>query len=199
MPQIIKIFKSITPTDIEHWQGQTMLIRKPDVETIPLLGDIYGKKNVLFILSTSESDQEGHTALKSFIKNHQSNDFSSATIVEDTVALKMDLSKYHLFVVGTPSGNCFLQKVLQALPVRITTKEVIAGKKYEGNGYVFMSGWPNPYNQNHVMAIYTAQSPKDLINFTTIPRGSTHYHLSKGLITIKAENYLRRNLIWSCE
>ena len=197
--RILAAFGHIQPRDIEQWQEKTAQIRQPEVTALPLLGDIYGKENVLFILSTGEADQAGDARLKAFVKAHQAQDFPSATLVDDTAALRMDLSGYHLFVVGTPWGNRFLQRVMPQLPVRITAKEVIAGKKYEGTGYTFMSGWVNPGNPGKIMAIYTAQDPDDLVNFTWIPRGSTHYHLTKGFITLKAQDYQRRNLIWSCQ
>ena len=199
MPEIVNVFRRVEAQDIERWQQGTMLVRQPDIANLPLLGDIYGQKNVLFILATAETNQDGHARLRTYVEAHQAALFPSAKVVDDTLAMSMDLSKYHLFVVGTPWGNRFLQQVLPQLPIRLTAREVVIEKKYEGTGYLFMSGWVNPYNVSNIMAIYTAQDPADLVNFAFIPRGSTHYHIAKGSITLKAENYQRRGLIWSCQ
>ena len=196
MPKIVEAFQNIQPSDIEKWQEKTMQIRKPDVTVLPNLGDIYRKKNVLFILSTDEPDRKGDTLLKGFIKDYRLRDFPFAKVVDDTLALKMDLSSYNLFVIGTPWGNRFLNKVMKDIPIKISLTEVIAGKKYEGTGYVWMSGWVNPFNVNNIMVVYTAQDPGSLVNFTGIPRGGTHYQLVKDFITIKSQNYQRWDEIW---
>ncbi|ADB42925.1 DUF4932 domain-containing protein [Spirosoma linguale] len=198
MPRIIQAFTHIQPGHIEQWQQQTNFIRQPDVALLPNLEAIYGQSNVLFILATGEVDRSGHDRLKAYVKAHQLEHFPTATLMDDTVALKMDLSAYNLFVVGTPWGNRYLQKVLPQIPINLTTDGIIVGKKYEGQGYAFLTSWVNPSNPQQVMTIYTAQKPDDLVNFATIPRGGSHYHLVKRLITVKGENYQRSGLVWNC-
>lgn len=198
MPKLVDVFRQIQPQQIEQWQQQTLAIRQPDVKSLPVLGDIYGLENIVFILATGEPNSAAHTRLMNYLKAHQEAYFPTAKLVDDTLALRMDLSANHLFVIGTPWGNRFLQHVLPQLPIRLRPKEVVAGKPYTGDGYTFMSGWINPANPQNVMVIYTAQDPDDLVNFAQIPRGSTHFHLAKHLITLKAENYQRRNQIWIC-
>lgn len=198
MPEIVNAFRQITPEQIKSLQQKAENVRQPDVVALPVFGEIYGKKNVLFVVSSEEENSLGHNHLMRRIKEHQAQFFPSGKIVTDTMAMGMDLSPYHLFVIGTSQGNRLLTQVLRQLPVVIAGSEMIVGKKYSGNGYVFMSGWVNPFNPQNVMVIYTAQDPENLINFAQIPRGGTHFHLTKGIITLKTGNYLRKNATWIC-
>ena len=198
MPVIVRSFQQITPEQIAFLHQKRDNMRRPDVANMPSLGDIYGKKNVLFIVSSKEENAPAHSSLIQKVKEHQKHFFPSAAFVTDTVATGMDLSRYHLFVIGTLQGNRLLQQVITQLPVVVKQTELVVGKKYSGDGYVFMSGWINPFNTQNTMVIYAAQDPEYLINFAQIPRGGTHFHLAKGVITLKAGNYIRRNSVWMC-
>ena len=194
MPDIVRTMKSVNQDDIENWICLTQQIREPDVSDIPSMGEIYSRENRLLILSTCEQDSIADKRLKEFVKQSHSN----YTIIADTTALKMDLSNYNLFAIGTPWGNKFIEKYITLLPVKITLEGLIAQKMYKGKGYAFLTGWINPFNASNVMVLYTAQNPDDLVNFTWIPRGSTDYQITKDLITLKAGNYKRHMKIWSC-
>lgn len=123
-------------------------------------------------------------------------DLKDARVVADTIALKMDLSVYHLSVWGTPKGNKFLQKYFDQIPLQIEDKRVIGENIYEGTGYGILIGWVNPFNKEKVMAIYTGQNPADVVDFNNIPNGSGNYHIFNNKITIKQSTFSRQGEIW---
>ena len=200
MPQIVAALKNVTQTDIEKWMAEMEELRKPAVERIPAVDAVFKKDSVLLVLSSSEQDKEGDEKLKLFMKNLIKNSsISNATIVTDKVAEGMDLSRYNLFVVGTPKGNSLVAKVLPLLPVQITEKGVLAQNIYEGKGYAFLAGWVNPFNTAKVMTIMTAMQPADIIDFNWTEWGGTNYQIIKDLIIYKRGNYIRSGLVWKCE
>ncbi len=134
MPKIIASLKSVGQADIDRWMAETEQIRKPDLAAIPTVGDIYDKKNILFIYATGETDQVADRKLKDFMDKfkNQVEILKEAKMVADTVALKMDLSSYNLSVWGTPRGNKFLEKYMSQIPLRITGEQVVAENIYSG-------------------------------------------------------------------
>lgn len=194
IPQIITALEGVNQEEINRLLGEARAIREPDVNDIPSIAAIYGKDKVIVIFSTNEEDVAANDRLIAYVKaTHSKYDF-----IPDTEALQMDLHDYNLFVIGTPQGNRFLERHLSELPVRFTDSSLIAGKKYEGRGYAFISGWLNPSNPSNMMVIYTAQNPDDLIHFTWIPRGGTDYMVVRHLIPMRADDYKRLNKMWTC-
>jgi hypothetical protein len=201
MPRIVESFQKITQADIDKWIAVTEAIRKPDVAKMPKIDEVFNKDSVLIILSAHESDSAADRRLKEFIK-----DFiqlvpglrKGRTITDDEVG-NYDLSLYNLFIVGTPAGNSVLQKVLPQLPIQLDENGIIGEKKYDGKGYMLMSGWINPINTQKVMTIITALHPGDMLNFNRAPFGGSNYHIMKNLVTYKVGEYKRSGLIWSCE
>jgi hypothetical protein len=198
IPEIINAFKNVKQSDIDIWMAETEKIRKPDVSTMPAIDAIYDQKDILFIISSNEADQKADRKLKDFITKMKDRmpAFKEAKVVADTTALKMDLSSYNLSVWGTPKGNKFLQKYFGEIPLLIQDKQVIGENIYEGTGYGILIGWVNPLNKEKVMAVYTGQSPADVIDFNEIPNGSGNYQIFNNKITIKQSMFRRLGEIW---
>lgn len=201
MPKIVASLRNVKQPDINDWMAETEELRKPDVNTMPVIGEIYNKENILIILSTHEPDKAADTRLKEFINNFKNNipSLAKATIVTDTTALKMDVSGYNLFVWGTPSGNLFLKKHISQLPLVIKSDRVIASSEYIGSGYAVLTAWVNPYNKENIMIIHTAQNPNNLVNFNGVAHGGANYHIVKNLITLKEGAFKRVGLVWVTE
>ncbi|WP_419699792.1 DUF4932 domain-containing protein [Mucilaginibacter sp. NFX135] len=198
IPEIIKAFKQVKPGDIDQWMAVTDAIRKPDVSAMPAIDAIYGQKDILFIVSSNEADQSADRKLKDFMTKtiNRIPAFKEAKVVADTTALKMDLSGYNLSVWGTPKGNKFLQKYFDQIPLLIEDNRIIGENIYEGTGYGILIGWVNPLNKDKVMAIYTGQSPADVVDFDNIPNGSGNYHIFNNKITLKQSTFSRLGGIW---
>ena len=194
MPLVVDRLKGISDEDITRWNTEVENIRKPDVADIPANIDFFFRENKLMILSTSEKDTVADQQLKAFVSDL----FPDLPAMDDTTALKTDLSDYNLFVIGSFDGNEFIKEHLESLPIHMDSNQLIAGKIYRGNGYAFMTGWIHPQNPEKVISFYIAQNPKDLINFSWVRRGSEDYHIIKDLITLKADDYLRATGIWMC-
>lgn len=198
MPKIIASLKSVGQADIDRWMAETEQIRKPDLAAIPTVGDIYDRKNILFIYATGERDQVADRKLKDFMNKfkNQVGVLKEAKMVADTIALKMDLSSYNLSVWGTPWGNKFLKKYMPQIPVRITAEQVVAENTYSGSGYGVLIGWVNPANPQNTMAVYTGQSPADAVDFNQIMNGGGNYHIFRNFITIRQGSFNRQAQIW---
>lgn len=198
MPNIVAAMKAVTQRDIDQWMVQTEAIRKPEVSTMPSIGDIYNQKDILFITATNEADTVADRKLKAFMSRFKNlvPVLRSAKVVADTTALKMDLTGYSLSVWGTPHGNLFLRKYIAQLPLLIDAHQVIGENTYTGTGHGLLIGWVNPLNKEKVMAIYTGQNPADVIDFNTIPNGSGNYHIFKNKVTLKQGNFSRSGQIW---
>lgn len=198
MPKIIASFKAIKQSDIEGWKADAEQIRKPDVDVIPMVGDIYKKKNILFIVSSNEQDRVADEKLKKFMKEFKNNisSIKEATIVSDTTALNMDLSPYNLYVWGTPKGNKFLQKYLSEVPLLIKDNEIVGEKIFEGTGYGVLIGWVSPFNNKNIMAVCTGQNPANMVGFNGIIHGWGNYHIFRNHITIKQGNFNRQGGVW---
>jgi hypothetical protein len=168
---------------------------------MPRIDEIFNKDSVMIVLSSHEMDTAADTRLKTFVKDFVKliSRFSSALVVEDTVAAKYDLARYNLFVIGTPGGNAMIEKVLPGLPLRVNGDGITGEKKYEGKGFVLLAGWVNPYNSKKVMTVMTALNPDDLVNFNSAPFGGSNYHIMKNFITYKVGDYKRSGQVWMCE
>ncbi|MCX2480247.1 DUF4932 domain-containing protein [Pedobacter sp. MC2016-15] len=198
IPEIITAFKQVKQSDIDPWMAETDIIRKPKISSIPIIDDIYGQKDILFVLSSDETDKEADRKLKDFINRFKNMvpALKDGKVVMDTTALKMNLTNYNLSVWGTPHGNKFLQKYIRQIPLLIEDKKVIAENIYQGTGYGILMAWVNPLNTEKVMAIYTGQNPADVIDFNQIPNGAGNYHIFNNKVTLKQGTFIRQNDIW---
>jgi len=198
IPKIFEALEAVKEKDIDRWLIESDKIRKPDLPSIPEIGAIYDRKNILFILSTNEKDKEADRRLKTFISNVKNRiaSLKDAKVVDDTTALKMDISSYNLSVWGSPSGNKFLQKYIEQIPIKITEDKVIGETVIKGDGYGVLLGWTNPVNPENVMAVYTGQNPGNIVDFNRIMNGSGNYHIFKNFITIKNGNFKRLGQVW---
>ncbi|WP_288879078.1 DUF4932 domain-containing protein [Pedobacter panaciterrae] len=198
MPEIVKAMKSIQQSDIDRWMAETEQIRKPDLAAIPQIGDIYDKKNILFIYSTAETDQVADRKLKDFMNGFKNRigSLKEAKMVADTAALKMDLTGYNLSVWGSVKGNKFLEKYMPQIPLHVGDEKVIAENIYAGKGYGILIGWVNPVNPQNMMAVYTGQSPADVVDFNQIINGSGSYHIFQNFTTLRQGNFSRQAQVW---
>jgi len=198
IPKIFESLKAVKQSEIDLWLNEKEELKKPNLTSIPEIGAIYGRKNILFVLSTGEKDKDADQKLKDFITKFKSQRpaLMDAKIIDDTTALKMDLSQYNLSVWGTPTGNQFLKKYLSQLPIRVYDDKIIGENIYNGTGYGVLMGWINPVNPENVMAIYTAQNPATLVDFNRIMNGGSNYHIFKNFITIKYGDFKRQSSAW---
>ncbi|WP_276088192.1 DUF4932 domain-containing protein [Pedobacter sp. JY14-1] len=198
IPKIFECLKAVKQHDIDLWLAEKEPLKKPDLSSIPEIGAIYSRKHILFILPTGEKDKDADLKLKDFISKfkNQVSALKDAKTVDDTTALKMDLSPYNLSVWGTPSGNRFLKEHLAELPVGIYDDKIIGENVYNGTGYGMLIGWVNPVNPENVMAVYTAQNPANLVDFNRIMNGSGNYHIFRNFVTIKYGDFKRQASVW---
>lgn len=194
MPQMVKALSNLTEAQIAGLLKTVQQIREPNVEHIPLLGKFHFSENKLVIYSTNEQDTAADKRLQTYVRNM----FPDYEYMADTTALKTDLRNNNLWVIGTPTGNKFLEKYLSLLPSKIEKDYVVVGDKYEGSGYAFFSAWVNPFNTENVMNVFVGQNPDNLVNFHFVPRGGTNYILTKNIVVLKSLDYKRYNQIWGC-
>jgi hypothetical protein len=181
-------------SDIDEWMNFTESIREPKVENLPSIGEAY--KDLLIIVPSNEQDKSTQEHLVAFLEQFRTRHYPDAIIVYDTTALDMNLSRHDLMVFGTAKGNLYLAKLIKELPITITSDGVIADRYYQGKDLVFISSWLHPDNSERNIDLYIALNPEYLINIDRVPRGGTHYHITRGVITLKASNYVKHMNIW---
>ena len=167
-PQLISVFKTVTPDMIAKFQTNVEEFRKPAVGRIPATGDLFANKNVIMIIPTREKDTIVQRQLYNFIKDDYLRN-KKIQILEDTLACNKDLSNFNLIVFGTKNGNAFLSKYFKELPIFISDNKIVADKEYIGKNFQIIAEWVNPLNPQMSMLIYTAQKTEDLIRSNRIP------------------------------
>ncbi len=130
-----------------------------------------------------------------FIEQYK-NKFKNAQLITDEEALGKDLLGHDLVVLGNYENNAFLRKYYSGLPVKFTKSGFIADKNYEASDLVLISAWLHPTDKERKSELYITNSLENLVNIDWVQRGGTHYHITRGLITLKSGNYTRRMKIW---
>jgi hypothetical protein len=117
--------------------------------------------------------------------------------LDDTAALKEDLSGYTVITYGTPSGNLWTKQNLKTVPVAITKdKIVVADREFNGTNLRFITLWFNPANPVKPWVIYTAQDEKDVVGINGVFHGWAQFHVAKGTELLQSGYYAHKNGAW---
>lgn len=130
-----------------------------------------------------------------FIKRYLSY-FQGGQLVSDQQALTMDVNDHDLIIFGNFQNNAFLKKNYSEIPVKFTKNGMIADKHYEADDLVLITAWLHPTDKERKSELYISNKMENLVNMDWVERGGTHYHITRGVISIKAGNYARRMKIW---
>jgi peptidase S41-like protein len=150
--------------------------------------------NVVIILPTGEKTKEACDRIGKYAKAVFKN--RGPLFLEDTAALKEDLSRYTIITYGTLSGNLWVRQNLKGLPVAITKDKIVTDREFAGTNLRFITLWFNPANPVKPWIIYTAQDEKDVAGINGVFHGSAQFHVAMGTDLLQSGYYSRKSGAW---
>ncbi len=197
MPELLKVFETISEDYIVEKQNKVESIRHTNIEKVPKPYEYAKDSTTYFIMGTHEKNKEQEKQMQDFVVRYRNMISKKINIITDNEALKADLSHNDIVVFGTPSGNSFLKKYIDQIPVKITEDYILTNKIIKGDNLQLVTSWVNPFNSKKVMTIYTAQKTNDIKNFNTSRvRNIYHYWIAKNLITLEKGDYEKYSRVW---
>jgi hypothetical protein len=167
-----------------------------DTATLPLsINACLGNNtNVVIILPTGEATKETCDRIGDYAKRAFKN---RGRFLDDTAALKEDLSGYAIVTYGTPTGNLWTKQNLKTVPVAITKdKIVVADREFKGTNLRFITLWLNPGNPTKPWVIYTAQNETDVVGINGVFHGWAQFHVAKGTELLQSGYYSHEKGTW---
>lgn len=188
-PKLINVFKMYSEKELDD-----------AFYMIPFTGCINNvvtdNSNVVLIIPTHESNHSDQENINAYVKDIQTKFFPDSPVITDEQALSTDLSSNSIIVYGTITGNKWLAKYFGELPVVIEEERIIANKVYSGLNLRFISSWPNPFNPEKGMLIYTAQRAEDIVDINSVHHGPTDYVLTQGRGILHDGDYDKTSKKW---
>lgn len=143
-----------TQLEMPEESGVRMLVRSYRKAGKLLL--VFGTSDPLFIQEYQQIAREfSQISRRTPIEVYQADQIS-----EDT------LSKYPVFLIGTPQGNPWITQFEQQLPLEIDADELHFHRKtYTGDAYIFqLSFFPHPLNTAMPIGLVTGNSDEEVLN-----------------------------------
>ena len=189
-PQIIAMFKKLS----ESGPGA-------DYYKIKFTGTINAAlmmdpASYVIVVPGGEKDADAQKKIVKCAENVKKAFMKKAKILKDADALKLDASKYSFVAYGTPEGNSFIKKHMEAIPVKFGSNEIELKEKHSGKNLRFITCWPNPANTEKAVVIYTALNAADVVNINNIFHGPTDYVAADGENILKSSNYKKAGGEW---
>jgi membrane protease YdiL (CAAX protease family) len=180
---------------LSHYEDEMRRFGKIESANINFI--LSDKPSVVIIAPTQETDKAVEAKIRVDLEAWRDAHFKDRPIITDIDALQRDLSSNTLIVFGTPSGNAWLARQLDQLPVRIEKNRLIVDKEYAGSNLRLITAWRNPQNPQEWVVIYTAQRAEDVIGICNVFHGPTAYVVAKGGVVLSAGNYYWQGKSWS--
>lgn len=154
------------------------------------------ENDLVLIVPTNEEDKETEEEIHCYVEKIQQRFFPGSPILTDKEALARDLTGNSLIVYGTMEGNLWLRENLALFPFRVEDQRVVAGETYYGSNLRLITIWPNPYNREKGVLIYTAQRSRDILDINVVFHGPTDYVIAEGTEVLAAEYYTNKLGEW---
>ena len=138
------------------------------------------EESSVLIVPTNEKDKAVQQRIHDYVTAIRDRFYVGAPILTDTEALEQDLSAESIVVYGTPQGNLWLAKLMEALPVRIEPEKIESDRTYTGTQLRLITVWPNPGNPQKGVLIYTAQRADDVPGMNGVFHGPTDWVIALG-------------------
>ena len=189
-PQIIALFKKLSESKLD---ADYYKIKFPGTINAALMME---PASYVIVVPGGEKDAAAQKKIVKCAEAVKKAFMKKARILKDSDALKLDASKYSFVAYGTPEGNSFIKKYLEAVPVRFGSNEIELKEKHSGKNLRFITCWPNPANTERALVIYTAPNAADVVNMNTIFHGPTDYVVADGENILKSSNYKKAGGEW---
>lgn len=191
-PQLIKVFKELSETDLPDSFYQPTFIGP-----INSLFSFVDNRNMVIILPTNEEDKTTQDNIYKYAGKIKENFFPKAEIMNDVDALQKDLGNYIIVTYGTIKGNLWMDHYKKTFPFEINADNIKADKEYKGTDLEFISALPNPQNYKNPLLIYTAQKSEDILKINNIYHGPTDYVIAKNCKELQSGYYEKDKDNWS--
>ncbi len=145
------------------------------------LDAIFNRTDCIHIVYPTAVDEESIDMLKKELKGFAG--FLTSTriepvIVSDKEALKLDWQDKVAFIYGNARDNLFLAQLETGIPLGFREDAIeFRGKRYEGEGIVFISCMPNPFNKKLPFTLCVANRPEDLIGAGSRISGPSEWYV----------------------
>ncbi|HHC80222.1 MAG TPA: DUF4932 domain-containing protein [Flavobacteriia bacterium] len=197
VPELIKVFDTISEDYIVEKQNKVENIRNTSIEKIPKPYEFANDSTTYFIVSTRESNKKKEKQMQLFVSKYRDMISKEINIVNDTEALKMNFSENDIVIFGTTEGNLFLKKYIDNIPIKITKNCIISNKIVKGTNLQLVTSWISPFNDKKSMIIYTAQKIDNIKDFFfSVSKDQYHYWIAENLIPIDVGNYEKYSRVW---
>ena len=81
---------------------------------------------------------------------------------------------------GSPRSNRVLRKVARKCKITIAEDHLIlGGKRFTGDGLVLITCYPNPYNPQLPVLLYTSADDRRVFNINSVIAGGTDYVVAR--------------------
>jgi hypothetical protein len=140
--------------------------------------------NCCIILPSQTENPTVSQKLNKYVSN-----IIDGTVVADTVALKMDLSQFDLYVYGSIKSNLWLKKHADELPVKVYKDRIETDTLIKGTDLITTIAWNNPNNKSKDATLYVAQHTASLIGVHGTFQGWKQIHISRNKKLIHSQSY----------
>src|ERR1035437_2402087 len=93
---------------------------------------------------------------------------SRALLLDDTAALKTNLSDYAVVTYGTLPGNLWVKQHLTNWPVVIAGDAITTERRWEGSRLRVIACWRSPANPARPWVLYAAQNEQDVVGINGV-------------------------------
>jgi hypothetical protein len=146
------------------------------------------------ILPTGESTREACQRIRAYVEPIWK---SRALLLDDTAALKTNLSAYAVVTYGTLQGNLWVKQQLTNWPVVIAGDAITTERRWEGSRLRVIACWRSPANPARSWVLYAAQNEQDVVGINGVFHGPAQFTVAQGTTVLENGYYARRNGTWA--
>ncbi len=188
-PQLVETFKRLSENNLGS-----------EFYHIPFTGTINAvsgnKDDVILVLPTNEKDKAAQKKIQEYVAMIKDRFYRNNPLITDKEALHRDLSKHAVVMYGTKEGNLLLAEFIKEMPVSIERDKILADRAYEGENLRFITAWPNPYNPDRGLLIYSAQQAMDIPGINSVFHGPTDYVIAQERKVLHSGDYKKDKEGW---
>lgn len=151
------------------------------------------QKKVAVIVPTEEKTKESCARIRAYAESFWKD---RALLLDDTAALKQDLSDYAIVTYGTLTGNLWTKQNLTNWPITITRDAVTTDRQFKGTDLRVIACWRTPGNPGQPWVLYTAQDSDGIVGINSVFHGPAQFDVARGTTVLQSGYYARRNGAW---
>ena len=169
------------------------------------LDAIFPRADTIYIVYPTSLDEQSVNNVTKDLENFVyflSSAHIEPILVSDKEALKINWQDKIAFIYASPGGNLFFEQLKISIPLGFADNAIQFGeRKHDGEGILFISCMPNPFNGKLPFALVVANRPEDLIG-ASLKMGSksgwnVDYVIFRDDELLDTGQYYKENGVWS--